>query len=153
MPRRVRALVALAALAGCSLAGSDGNAKCANSCYCHSSGSAGSRPPPLLGASPHSPSLHAQAQAGCSLCKLMNATYGVQWDPRIVMQYIEPKWNAGVRSFNVESKLLGGDPALGVPKKLTITTTGPLVGDHVVFIERSGIEGSWVNLDECCRGN
>ena len=46
MPRRVRALVALAALAGCSLAGSDGNA-CTNSCHCHSPG--------LMAASPTTP--------------------------------------------------------------------------------------------------
>ena len=152
MPRRFRALVAIAALAGCSLAGSDGNAKCTNSCYCDSSGSAASRPPPLLGASPQSPSLHAQFSPECEICKLKNATYGVPWDPKDVMPYIEPRWNKGERSFNVENNLLGGDPAQGLPKKLNVTV---LLIDRDAphefrLIERSVRDGTWLNFDDCC---
>jgi hypothetical protein len=151
MPRRFRALVALAALAGCSLAGSDGNAKCTNSCYCDSSGSAASRPPPLLGASPQSPSLHAQFTPKCGICFLKNATYGVPWDPKDAMPYIEARWNKGERSFNVENNLLGEDPAPGFSKKLNVTVLCIYRVRHadVDLIERSLGEGTWLNFDEC----
>ena len=85
MPRRVRRalLVALATLAGCSLAADPDGGACINSCYCHSSGStappepspflrpilASRGPRTLLGAAGIHP-------AGCfNSCTLLNAIY------------------------------------------------------------------------------
>ena len=137
MPRRVRRalLVALAALAGCSLAaGPDGGA-CINSCYCHSSGStappepspflrpilASRGPRTLLGAAGIHP-------AGCfNSCTLLNAIYYSESkscstkEDIVVEDKVNEQWNSGI--IYVGNYLVGGDdydPCRGTKKKLRI---------------------------------
>ena len=100
MPRRVRALVALAALAGCSLAGSDGNA-CINSCHCHSSGLMAASPPSLIGAAPPSP-LSQGVPAGVE-CDVVSATYGATWEDCNsidITDKVREVWNRNFRKFS-----------------------------------------------------
>ena len=104
MPRRVRALVALAALAGCSLAGSDGNA-CINSCHCHSSSLVAASPPSLIGAAPPSP-LSQGVPAGVE-CDLVSATYGATWEDCNsidVTDEVRDVWNRNVHNFSGADK-------------------------------------------------
>ena len=80
-PARSALLVALAALAGCSLAAGPDGIACINSCYCHYSDSAGSPPligpaPPLMGAAP-APSRAQGSSEDCGGCTLKTATWGL----------------------------------------------------------------------------
>ena len=99
MPRRVRALVALAALAGCSLAGSDGNA-CINSCHCHSFGLMAASSPLLGAALP--PPLDQGVPAGVE-CDVVSATYGATWEDCNsidITDKVREVWNRNFRKFS-----------------------------------------------------
>ena len=126
MPRRVRRalLVALAALAGCSLAaGPDGGA-CINSCYCRSSGStAPPEPSPpsrgprtLLGAARVPPA------DNCRRCTVDVAVYSSDACSTEdgVMNTVTGQWMGGDHIIHVENSLLGYDPCPNTTKRLTI---------------------------------
>ena len=121
MPRRVRRalLVALAALAGCSLAaGPDGGA-CINSCYCHSSGStAPPEPSPFL--RPILPSWGPRTLLGAAgihtaeytNCTLQDAVYSCKsYRGKIikVLDKVNEQWNGGI--IYVNNSLAGGGGA------------------------------------------
>ena len=133
MPRRVRRalLVALAALAGCSLAaGPDGGA-CINSCYCHSSGStAPPEPSPFL--RPILPSRGPRTLLGaarifprgeCDSCTLQAAHYKCPNKKKIsVLDKVNEQWNNGGIIY-VNISLAGDenrDPCRGEEKTLHI---------------------------------
>ena len=143
MPRRVRALVALAALAGCSLAGSGGNANCTNSCYCSSS-TVHTRPAPsrdteFLISVPLPPRFTRRRRAAtdddlfgaapweeCTeTCTPFRAVYeainGEQCG-KSVTSIIKLEWKKGARNFSVNDTVLGGDPCAKRTKQLSITT-------------------------------
>ena len=113
MPGRVScALVALAALAGCSLAGSDGNA-CINSCHCHSFGLMAASspllgaalPPPLDQGVPAAPSLHTQGERFPSRCvesEVVAATWGATLEDcnsKDITDKVRKAWNRNVHKF------------------------------------------------------
>ena len=118
MPRRVRRalLVALAALAGCSLAaGPDGGA-CINSCYCHSSGStAPPEPSPFL--RPILPSRGRRTFRGAAG---IHPAERVECTPRVAIYYnekcpgnhinvlgkVNEQWDSGI--IYVNNSLAGG---------------------------------------------
>ena len=101
MPRRVRALMALAALAG----------------------SMGS--PPLLGAAPQPPSLHAQGQDSCKhmhhVRHVLRSTAECDEERKDFLELIRGRWTNEERSFRASNKELGADPYVNHTKDLTLT--------------------------------
>ena len=162
MPRRVRRalLVALAALAGCSLAaGPDGGA-CINSCYCHSSGStAPPEPSPpsrgprtLLGAARIFP------RGECDTCALQDAHYYSKKCPGKfidVLDKVNEQWNNGGIIY-VNNSLVGGDaydPCRGEIKTLRMfVKTGTRCDDEGecddVGIIVDGLEPNFIDIRE-----
>ena len=148
MPRRVLALVALAALAGSSLAASDGYATCANSCECNCSGSTGldlpptlKPPTPVFPAAPTkllgsvSPNATALQQFpgglnpfGREPSTLDSAHFGVENTPCWVdvTRVISSWWNSHLRQFPARQDTLkiSKDPCLGTSKYLKIEYRG-----------------------------
>ena len=143
MPRRVLALVALAALAGSSLAASDGYATCANSCECNCSASTGldfspalKPPTPVFPAAPTrllgSVSPNGTALQGTELANLLgeepstlvSAHFGFEntecWLD--VTDIISPWWNSHFRDFPAlqDTLKISKDPCLGKAKTLVI---------------------------------
>ena len=177
MPRRVRRalLVALAALADCSLDGPDGSA-CINSCYCNSSGStAPPEPSPFL--RPILPSWGPRTllgaagvhSAGCSeSCTLLNAIYYSEStkcsDVKVIVvtDEVNKQWNSGIIYAN--NSLVGGDdhdPCRGATKQLLmLVLSGPRCGEvcddtfTVDVIENTFIDLRKINTtdreERCC---
>jgi hypothetical protein len=153
MPRCVRPalLVALAALAGCSLgerASLGGGVTCTNSCYCGPR-----RSPPLLGPAPPPP--HTQGQdnsTDCKHCKVINATWGTDEQdctPRNVMVEIQDRWDRNHRNFTV-SGTDEGDSCPGTPPwYLSITTAATEDGDEQKKWPRITFNGT-LDMTDCC---
>ena len=151
MARRVRAIVAFAVLASCSLA-----------VLLPFFRFGGVAPPPspslpLLGATPQLASFHAQGQGGCTKCTILKADYWGQdfgfFHKRCfgdVTEVIKHLWDSGARSFKVSTEALGGkDPCPNEQKTLRITTYRDnwwLYGHD----EPEEHEGNTVTVRGCC---
>ena len=151
MQRRVRPalLVALAALAGCSLA-APGGSTCINSCYCHSSGSTGS--PPLISASP--PPLHSQGQDGptdCKHCTLKEAMFGALECPQTsALGQAQQYWDNNERNIKFEEPPVEkNDPCRDHIKYLWITTAATEDGGVPVKWKAFTSEDS-LDMTACC---
>ena len=171
MPRCFRALVAIAALAGCSSAGSDGNAKCTNSCHCQGSDSTSSAGA-LLGAPSSvatasklggqaSDSSGAAPQPAslldCNHCTLKSAYYYAEPDDSSkdchrlnVPPKIKAMWDMHHRIFTGSNELFG-DPCPNFTKRLTIETTYKRGAGLTQTYKLTELEGVAMNFKDCCQ--
>ena len=179
MPRCFRALVAIAALAGCSSAGSDGNAKCTNSCHCQGSDSTSSAgallgAPSSVAASAAPSSVATASKLGgqasdssgaapqpaslldCNHCTLKSAYYYAVPDDspkdchRLdVTPNIRALWNMHHRSFTGSNELFG-DPCRNFTKRLTIETTYNRAVGFTKTYKLTELEGVAMNFKGCC---
>ena len=179
MPRCFRALVAIAALAGCSSAGSDGNAKCTNSCHCQGSDSTSSAgallgAPSSVAASAAPSSVATASKLGgqasdssgaapqpaslldCNHCTLKSAYYYAVPDDspkdchRLdVTPNIRALWNMHHRIFTGSNELFG-DPCRNFTKRLTIETTYNRAVGITQIYKLTELEGVAMNFKGCC---